>query len=208
MAKYYKVCLRHMGKNDNTFLLWGEGSAGYYRNLESCEVYKDDENKDYLIKYNRDDFFVSIGVIEKYKQKIVLPTYGEKKETYAGRNEFYVLPNTGQVRKALGITTLDIHLDGDRNSFTAYFKDTEIEEFKYSYSKTHFHVKAKEHVSEFWYMDEEYQAENRNKAINEAFNNWMPADYDSYIDFKKDVTCSRARKLVLNKWKTLKETND
>lgn len=113
------------------------------------------------------------------------------------------MPNTGQVRKALGITTLDINLEGDRNSFTAYFKDTEIEKFKYVISKTYFHVKAKNHVSEYWYMDGEFEAENRNQAINKAFNYWMPSDYDSYIDFKKDVTCSRVKIKVLDKWMKL-----
>lgn len=185
-----------MGKQDNCFLLWGNNSNGYYRSIEDCGFYE----KKYSSK---DDPIVSKKIVDKYKQKIVLPQYGDKKETYANRNEFYVLPNTGQVRKALGITTLDIQLDGNRNSFNAYFKDEIIESFKYEYSKTHFHVKAKQHVDEFWYLDGEFEAENRNKAILKAFNEWLPCDYDNYIDFKKDVTCCRAKTKVLDKWRQL-----
>ena len=184
MEEYFKICLRHMGKDDNCFLLWGEGSAGYYRNLSSCGTYTIGEHKSYLLENNRDDFLVSKELVSKYKQKVILPSYGDKKELYAGENEFYVLPNTGQVRKALKITTLDIQLDGNRNSFTAYFDDIEIEVFKYEHSKTHFHVRAKEYVSEYWHLDGQYEAENRNKAILMAFNDWIPDDYDTYIAFK------------------------
>jgi L-rhamnose mutarotase len=189
-----------MGKYDNCFLFWGIGNAGYYRSIEDCEIYTDDKDKDYLIKYNRDDFLVSKSLVEKYKQKIVLPQYGERKELYAQRNDFFVLPNTGQVRKALGITTLDIHLDGDRNSFNAYFQDTHIEEFKYSYSKTHFSVKAKQEKVDGWwhYQDYSTEAKTRNEAILKAKKDWW-FDED-YIEFKSMVTCSRTRTKVLNKW--------
>lgn len=190
---YYRLCLRHMGKNDNTFLLWGKNNSGYYRSIEDCELYGIDSS-------SKDDPLVHKDIVEKYKQKIVLPQYGDKKELYADRNSFYVLPNTGQVRKAIGITRLDIQLDGNRDSFNAYFKDEAIEEFKWEYSKTHFRVRAKETVSDFWYMDGEFEAENRNKAIVKAFNEWLPCDYDNYLDFKKDMLCSRTRKLVLDKW--------
>ena len=191
--KYYKICLRHMGKNDNCFLFWCKNSAEYIRSIEDAGFYEDKDN-------SKNDPVVSKDIVDKFKQKVVLPQYGEIKETYADRNEFYVLPNTGQVRKALGITTLNIELEGNRNSFDAYFKNTEIEKFKYAYSKSCFHVKAKNHVSEYWYMDEAFEAENRNQAINKAFNDWLPSDYDNYIDFKKDVTCSRVKIKILDKW--------
>ena len=190
----YRICLRHMGKNDNCFLFWSPNGSGYTRALQNAGAYNDDSKSDPLIHKD---------IIEKYKQKVRLPVYGEQIETYAGLNDFYVLPNTGQVRKELGITTLDIELDGDRNSFNAYFKDEEREVFKWKYSKTHFRVRAKETVPEFWYMDNAYEAENRNKAILLAFNDWIPEGYDNYIDFKKDILCSRAKELVLDKWQKI-----
>lgn len=193
MKEYYRICLRHMGKNDNCFLFWGNNSSGYFRSIEDAGLYEEKEN-------TKNDPVVSKEIVNKFKQKVVLPQYGEVKETYADRNEFYVLPNTGQVRKALGITTLDIHLEGNRNSFNAYFIDIEVEKFKYVYSKTHYQVKAKKHVSEYWYMDGAFEAETRNQAINKAFNYWMLSDYDNYLEFKKDVTCSRVKIKVLDKW--------
>lgn len=193
MKEYYRICLRHMGKNDNCFLFWGNNSSGYFRSIEDAGLYEEKET-------GKNDPIVSKDIVDKFKKKVRLPIYGDQEDMYAGRNEFYVLPNTGQVRKALGITTLDIHLEGNRNSFNTYFKDIEIEKFKYVYSKTHYQVKAKKHVSEYWYMDDNFEAENRNQAISKAFNTWLPSDYDSYIDFKKDVTCSRVKIKVLDKW--------
>lgn len=194
--EYYRICLRHMGWNDNCFLFWGENSLGYSRAIESIGTYEENET-------SKDDPVVPKEVVEKYKQKVRLPIYGEKVEKYGGLNEFYVLPNTGQVRKALGITTLDIRLEGNRNSFDAYFKNEIIEQFKQVKSKTHFHVKAKNHVLEFWYLDGEFEAENRNQAILKAFNEWMLYEYDNYIEFKKDVTCSRVKTTVFDKWVNL-----
>ena len=49
-------------------------------------------------------------------------------------------------------------------------------------------------------MDGEFEADSRNQAINKAFNEWIPADYENYIQFKKDVKCSRVKTKVLDKW--------
>lgn len=186
-----------MGKNDNCFLLWGKDGGGYYRSIEDSGFYNENET-------SNDDPIVLKSIVDKLKQKIVMPQYGDNKECYAGRSEFYVLPNTGQVRKELGITTLDIQLEGDRNSFYAHFKDTKIEVFKRVKSKKWFRVKAKQHVSEFWYLDGLFDAKTRSKSISDAFYEWMPSDYDNYIDFKKDVTCRRETTLILDRWKDLK----
>jgi hypothetical protein len=193
MKIFYRICLRHMGKNDNCFLFWCNNSSGYTRSIEDAGVYEEKET-------SKNDPIVSKDIVDKFKKKVRLPIYGDKEDMYAERNEFYVLPNTGQVRKSMGITTLDIHLEGNRDSFNAYFKDAEIEKFKYVYSKTHYQVKAKNRVSEYWYMDDNFEAENRNQAISKAFNTWLPSDYDNYIDFKKDVTCSRVKIKVLDEW--------
>lgn len=200
---YIQICLRHMGFNDNCFLLWNKGNAGYIRSVEDAEITTLDMTIEDTQKL-KDDFYVKKCVIDRLKQKVRLPIYGDKIEKYGERNEFYVLPNTGQVRKELGINSYDIPLDGNRNSFDCSFSDTVIEVFKWEYSKTEFRVRAKETVSEFWYMDGVYQAENRNKAILKAFNDWIPDDYDNYIEFKKDMLCSRSRKRVFDKWKDLK----
>ena len=129
MNKYYQVCLRHMGKNDNCFLLWGKDGSGYYRSIEDSGVYAK-KNEDLTTQIKRGDFLVSVEVIEKLKVKIKLPKYGNKEKTYCNKNEFYVLPNTGQVRKELGITKHDIQLDGNRDSFFADFDNTIIEKYK------------------------------------------------------------------------------
>ena len=194
--KFYKLCLRHMGKGDNCFLFWCENETGYTRSIENASYYEENQE-------NKSDLLVTKDFIEKYKESDILPTYGNRQEKYAGLNKFTVLPNTGQVRKELKLTILDIELAGNRNSFACTFKDTCIEVFKYKYSKTHYRVKAKNHVEEYWYMDEVFAADNRNKAILKAFNTWIPYGYNNYIDFKKDMTCSRDKIKVLDKWKHL-----
>ena len=203
MKEYYKICLRHAGKNDNTFLFWGSNASGYQRNLEEADLNEADDTK-FDTQVKRGDFLVHKDFIEKYKQLVRLPKYGEKEETYAGRNEFYVLPNTGQIRKELCITSVDFSLDGDRNSFDAYFKDTCSETFKTVKSKTHFNVKGKqEYFDEWWYCDTEVEASNRDKAIYDVFKSgdFGISHYDvSFIEFKKMVTCSRTKTTVFNKW--------
>ena len=191
---HYRLCLRHMGKQDNCFLFWSNNSSGYTRDLSKADLEETLGSKD--------DPIIAQKLADKFKQKVVLPQYSEHKEAYAGNNEFYVLPNTGQVRQTLGITELDIHLDGDRNSFKFYFKDTVRELFKWSYSKTSYRVHAKQHVAEFWYMDSVFTAVNRNQAIFQAFNYWLPCGYDNYIDFKSDVLCNRDKTQVLDRWVT------
>jgi hypothetical protein len=53
-------------------------------------------------------------------------------------------------------------------------------------------------------MNGEFEAKNRNQAINNAFNEWMPSNYNNYLEFKKDVKCSRVKIKVLDKWVDLK----
>jgi len=203
MEDYYKICLRHAGKNDNTLLFWGNNNAGYYRSIEDAGLYENSDI-DMQTQIYRGDFLIHKDIVDKYKQKIILPTYGDKEETYARRNSFFVLPNTGQVRKELGITKLNFELEGDRNSFEAYFNNTVSEVFKYSYSKTHFNVKGKkECFDEWWYCDLEIEADNRNKAINKVFSggDFGLTHWDvSFIEFKKMVTCCRVKTKVLDKW--------
>ena len=199
--EYYIVSVKHIGCSDNTFQFWGENGSGYPRCIEDAGLYSLQDAYEFELKQHK--IFVHKDKITPLLQTIRLAMIGNKKETYAGRNEFKVLPNTGQVRKFLGITTLDFNLEGNRNSFDAYFPDTVIEKFKYVRSKTSFHVKAKEHVSEFWYLDEEFEADNRNQAINKAYKYWIPADYDTYLEFKKDVTCKRVKTQILDKWVTI-----
>ena len=203
MKEFYKICLRHAGKNDNTILFWGSNNAGYYRSIEDAGLYEKSDT-DKQTEIYRGDFLIHKDIIDKHKQKIVLPVYGDRKESYAGRNEFFVLPNTGQVRKELGITKLNFELDEDRNSFEAYFTNTMSESFKYSYSKTHFVVKGKQECfDEWWYCDTEVESDNRNKAIYEVFSSgdFGINHYDmSFIEFKKMVTCCRAKTKVLDKW--------
>jgi len=203
---FYKICLRHMRKNDNVFTFWGSNGSGYYKSIEDAGLYEN-ENEDFQKQVKRGDFFVHKSVIEKLAQKVRLPIYGNKIETYADRNEFLVLPNTGQVRQELGITILDIIMDDSNNSFNAYFTNTIKEELKYEYSKTHFNVKGKsEYFTEHWYCDIEIEAETRNKAIAKVLNGGdfgLTSVDCTFFDFKKKVTCARVRNLVFDKWKKI-----
>ena len=188
LNNYYKICLRHMRKNDNVFMLWGENNSGYIKCIEKSGLYENSD-KNVQEQINDGDFLVNASVIDKLKQKVRLPIYGDKIETYAGLNEFFVLPNTGQVRKELGITILDIKMDDSNNSFDAYFRSTLREKLKSQYSKTHYHVKGKEDsFNEWWYCDTQVEAKTRNEAISIVFNNgdFGLTKYDcSFIDFKK-----------------------
>ena len=202
-SQFYKLCLRHMRQNDNVFVFWGPNNSGYYKSLEDAGLYEN-ENIDFEKQVQHGDILIHKSIIDKLVQKVRLPMYGERLETYANRNEFLVLPNTGQVRKELGITVLDIEMKGSNNSFNAYFKDTVTEVLKYQYSKTHFHVKGKEECfTEHWYCDTKVEAETRDRAISKVLNS---GDFGlttidcSFIDFKKKVTCCRNRELVFDKW--------
>lgn len=205
--QYYKICLRHMRKNDNVFMLWGENSSGYTKCIENAGLYEASEIET-EIQINRGDFLVHKDIVGKMKQKVRLPMYGDKEETYAGLNEFFVLPNTGQVRCALGITTLNIKNDGSSNSFDAYFKNTMREKLKYEYSKTHFTVKGKpECFTEHWYCNTTVEAKSRDEAISKVLSS---GDFGltiidcNFIEFKKKVTCAREKYLVLDKWEIIR----
>lgn len=39
----YKICLRHAGKEDNTFLFWKPNNSGYTRCIENAGIYEDSE---------------------------------------------------------------------------------------------------------------------------------------------------------------------
>lgn len=193
----YKICLRHMRENDNVFMFWGPNSSGYVKCLEAAGLYPDSENS------SKDDFLVPVELIDKLKQKVVLPQYGDSENTYCNLKEFMVLPNTGQVRAALGISVLDFQLSGSNNSFDAHFKDTIREKLKYSYIDGLYHVKAKESVDEFWYYDEVFEAETPSQAISQAYKKW-DFNYDmTYIEFKSIVNCWKEKKLILDKWVTV-----
>lgn len=203
MNAFYKICLRHMRQNDNVFMFWGENGSGYTKCIENAGLY---ENTDieFSKQVSRGDFLVNKVIVDKLIEKVRLPMYGENIETYGGKNEFFVLPNTGQVRQELGITILDIDMKGSNDSFKAYFKNTIKEELKYEYSKTHFNVKGKpESFTEHWYYDEKIEAETRNKAIAKVFNSGdfgLTSIDCTFFDFKKKVTCSRVKNLVFDKW--------
>ncbi|WP_418181252.1 hypothetical protein ACNSOL_12150 (plasmid) [Aliarcobacter lanthieri] len=198
---YYRICLRHMRQNDNVFTFWGENSSGYSKCIEKSGLYENGA-LDLQEQIKDGDFFVHKSMIDKLKQKVRLPIYGDKEEQYAGLNEFFVLPNTGQIRKTLGITILNIPNQGSNHSFDAYFSSSLKEKLKYEYSKTHYHVKGKEYCfNEYWFYDIEVEAKTRNEAILKAQKEWFLDEY-SYLDFKKMVTCTRVKNLVFDKWES------
>lgn len=84
------------------------------------------------------DFLVHKTIIDKLKQKIRLPIYGDKEETYGRLNEFLCITQHRSSWKELGITILDISLEDSNNSFNCHFGDTVKEILKYEYSKNTF----------------------------------------------------------------------
>lgn len=195
----YKICLRHMRENDNVFTFWAPNSSGYVKCVEAAGLYPDSEDN------SKDDFLVSVDLIDKLSQKVVLSQYGDSENTYCNLKEFMVLPNTGQVRLALGISVLDFKLNGSNNSFPAYFKDTVIEKLRYNYVDGLYRVKAKESVDEFWYFDDVFEAETPSQAISKAYKKW-DFNYDmSYIEFKSIVNCCKEKKVIFDKWVTVNE---
>ena len=49
----YKICLRHAGKEDNTFLFWKPNNSGYTRCVEEAGIYEESKNKiiDFIERY-------------------------------------------------------------------------------------------------------------------------------------------------------------
>ena len=64
-----------MGKNDNCFLFWGNNASGYARSIEDAGFYEEKET-------SNNDPVVSKDIVDKFKEKVILPQYGERKETY------------------------------------------------------------------------------------------------------------------------------
>lgn len=195
---YYKICLRHSGDNDNTFLFWGKNHNGYTRSIEDAGLY-DYEDIDYELQIKRGDFLVPKDFVEKHMKEIRLPVYSNNKEMYNGRNKFNVLPNTGDIRALLDITVLDFKIQGNRNSFNAYFESTITEEFKYRYTNKYLVQGKAEYFNEWFYVECLVQTENRNKAILKAQKELYLDEY-SYIEFKKMVTAKKQKEIYFNKW--------
>jgi hypothetical protein len=200
----YKICLRHSGPNDNTFLFWGPNNSGYTRSIEDAGLYEDSDVV-YETQIKRGDFLVPYYFVQAHKEKIQLPKYSEYQELYSGRNIFNVLPNTGDIRKLLGINTLNFQLDGNRNSFNAYFKSTIKEVLKTKFSKNTYHIQGKEkYFNEWYYVECTIEAENRNKAIEKARHELYLDEY-SYIEFKKMVSCKKLKETYFHKWEKIKD---
>jgi len=192
--EYYYITLSHSRAGDNVFQFWKSNHNGYTKAYENAGVY----NEPYGLSKVGELYHEQLTVDKELVDGLIVEL--KLGEDYAGLNNFHVLPNIGKVRKALGITVFDFRLDGENNSFCANFKDEIYEKTKVVRSDDIYHVKAKTHVSEFWYLDGMFEAENRNKAILKAFKEWIPMDYDTYLDFKKDVTCSKKRETVFDGW--------
>lgn len=195
-----------MKQNDNVFMFWGENNSGYTKCIENAGTYKQEEIC-FKKQVKSGDILIHKSIIEKLMKKVRLPIYGDNSETYGGRNEFFVLPNIGDVRKELGITILDIKNSGSDNSFDAYFRSTVKEQLKQVLSKTHFNVKGKEeYFTEHWYCNSTVEATSRNDAIYKVFTSgdFGLTSFDcSYGEFKKKVSCTRVRETVFVKWNTL-----
>ena len=202
----YKICLRHAGEKDNTFLFWCPNNSGYTRCIEEAGIYEDSD-LEYQKQVEQGDFLVPVDIVLNNIKEIQLPKYGDYTEEYSGRNIFSVLPNTGDIRKLLGITRLVFKLEGDRNSFNAYFESNVIEEFTYRFGNKYHIQGKKEYFNEWFYVECTVEAENRNQAIERARYELFLDEY-SYIEFKKMVTCKREKSLHFVKWKNIIKRKD
>lgn len=226
--KYYKILLRHsFGKRDNCFVFHCPSNCGYTRALEASGLYELPENYDTHDQSGKGDIYASEEIVSKFKEKVRLPIYGDKKEEHSGLNEFFVLPNTGQVRKELGVTTLDMLDIEQRENFSVYFRDEIFEEFKYIKEPNVYVCSLKENnplTNEwFYYQDEEYETKSRDAAIFKfikdrylddlaeeyKFKNEYEAKYNNDYNLnnklvaKKYVSCKQKKKLVFDKWRKL-----
>lgn len=194
MKEYYYLTLSHTRSGDNVLQFWAPNHNGYTKAYERAGVYDKPYGESEVGKLYHEQLTIEKEIIDNLIVELKLG------EDYAGLNNFHVLPNIGKVRKSLGLTIFDFRLNGSNDSFFAKFKDDIYEKTKVVISDNIYHVKAKTHVSEYWYLDGYFEAENRNKAIMKAFSDWLPAEYDNYIEFKKDITCSRKKETVFDKW--------
>lgn len=228
MKDYYIVSFKHIGNQDNSFEFWGENSSGYTRAIENAGLYELPENLDEDYQKSMHKKYVHKDIIDKLKQKIILAKSGDYQEKYAGLSEFFVLPNTGQVRRELELTKLDFNIDGNRDSFNAYFKDTCYEKYKYVKQENIYVCSLKENnpfIGEYWYyQNEEYNAKTRDSAIfkfikdrelDYCANEWQFKNRDRYYDrkeiemkdillAKKYVSCKIKKIKVLDKWEDIK----
>jgi len=190
MSEFYIISTKWTSDKDNIFTLWSPNNSGYCQIIERAGIYAEDKTK-----LNEGILYVEKHIIDKLI-KTVSGVYND-----FGMETFSVLPNSGEVRKALGVTKYNLKEKGYSNKyFGLYFPSKIYELSKTITSEDEYHVKAKEYVDEFWYMDGVFKAENRNKAILEAYKEFAPADYESYLDFKKDVTCKKAKTIIFDKW--------
>ena len=194
----YKICLRHAGKEDNTFLFWKPNGSGYTRCIEEAGIYEDSE-ENYKNQIKAGDFLVSVDFVLENSKEIQLSKCGDYIDKYDGKNIFSVLPNTGDIRKLLNITIMDFKLDGNRNSFNAYFKSTIKEDFKTKLGKKYVIQGKEDCFNEWWYVNCIIEAENRNKAIEKARHELFLDEY-SYLEFKKMITCKKEKEIYFNKW--------
>lgn len=65
-----------MRENDNVFMFWAPNSSGYVKCTEAAGLYPDSEDN------SKDDFLVSVDLIDKLSQKVTLSQYGDSENIY------------------------------------------------------------------------------------------------------------------------------
>lgn len=208
---YYQICLRHSSPKDNVFLFHADHCSGYSRAIEKADLFSKDEiefPEDFREQVSHGDFYVHKDVVDllidhySFSDKLPLNV------NYAGMRELTVLPNTGQVRRVLGITTENFILDGEnRNySFSKKYPDTVIEKFKKVVVENKYRVQIKPELYSDWgNLDDIFDAESRSSAISQAYSDWHIAHEDiSYFEFKSMVLSSKHKIKVLDKWVKVK----
>lgn len=195
---FYKICLRHAGEKDNIFIFWKKDDNGYSYNLKEAELYEE-SNIPIDLQIKRGDFLVHKNIIEKFLKNI--------KDRFD--RDITILPNIGDVRKILGITTLNFKTDVEFNHVpNVFFKSNYIEKFK-NVKTDKFIVKGDPTIfNEYWLYENIVKTENRNIAIAQTRFDWnLEYDYN-YIEFKKIVSCKIYREKTLDKWVKIKGKKD
>lgn len=196
---FYKISLKHMSEFDSCFLFHYKNSSGYCRSVEDAEIYPNVEY-DLETQIKIGNIFVPVELIESFIRHISLPY----DDTHYNKNSFFVLPNTGDVRKLLKITTLDFHLKSRSSFYNLNFESTIIEKFKLVRCDKYYVVKHKKLDFNMWFSSQKtVKAKTRNEAINLVYKS---GDFGidrwdcNFIEFKSKVVCSKRKYLILDKW--------
>jgi hypothetical protein len=185
--KYLYLSLEYTYSGNNGLMFFGPNFGGYTQNLDLAGIYDK--------KYEHNDnkvLSINIELIRKLSKKI-------KKEG----ETIFIVPNSGDIRKNLGISVLDFDRNGNNDQFyikefPSIYKEIILERL----SKDKYWVEMKDDNTdmEYWFYNGIFQADSRNAVIVKAQEEWMLDDM-SYLQFKSIIRARRIKEKFLKGWK-------